>query len=240
MRAPTPVAQTENPAGDLADTLMPEPVSEAERFDALWRRRVSSPPSPDGIAVHAALCRLYEAPDRRFHNLDHIRDCLRRFDEVSLLLEDPDAVEVALWFHDAVYDVGTTTNERRSAELFLALSAGARFGFRHHVCGLIMATRHARRIHGNDRSFMVDIDLSGFGAPWEEFMRNGARLREEAAHQTDDQYLAGQVVFLGRLHLRPQFFFTDYFRDRYEGQARENLARILAELARKGYRPPTL
>ena len=240
MRTLTARAHAEVSTVERVDPPMPAAEGEAERFAALWRRRVSSPPSPDGATVYAALCRLYEAPERRFHNLDHIRDCLRRFDEVAPLLQDRDAVELALWFHDAVYDVGATTNERRSAELFLALSAGARFVFRHHVCGLIMATRHARRIHGNDRTFMVDIDLSGFGAPWEEFMRNGARLREEAANQTDDQYRAGQVVFLGRLQLRPQFFFTDYFRDRCEAQARENLTRVLAELAHHGYRPPTL
>ena len=32
-----------------------------------------------------------------------------------------------------------------------------------------------------DRRFIVDIDLSGFGAPWEEFMRNGALLRDESS-----------------------------------------------------------
>ncbi len=93
----------------------------------------------------------------------------------------PDAVELAIWFHDAVYDVGSATNERRSAEMFIALSAGARFGLRHRVCSLIMATRHAWIVQGNDRSFMVDIDLSGFGAPWDEFIASGARLREESS-----------------------------------------------------------
>jgi len=210
-----------------------------ERFDALWRRCVVTPPSPDGDAVYNDLHRLYGAPYRRFHNLNHIRDCLRRFDEVAPLLVDRDSVELALWFHDAVYDIGVSDNERRSAEMFLALSAGARFTFRHHVCGLIMATRHARRVHGNDRSFMVDIDLSGFGAPWEEFMRSGTRLREESSALPDAQYHAGQAVFLSRLQRRPRFFFTDYFHDRYETTARANLRRILDDLAERGYRAPT-
>ena len=49
------------------------------RFTDLWRRRVASPPSPDGAAVYAKLCRLYTAPYRRYHNLDHIEDCLPFF-----------------------------------------------------------------------------------------------------------------------------------------------------------------
>ena len=93
MRAPTAPAHSEVTVSDLAGTSMPAEAAgreafgaerlEAERFEALWRRRVSSPPSPDGGTVYAALRRLYEAPDRLFHNLDHIRDCLRRFDEVA-------------------------------------------------------------------------------------------------------------------------------------------------------------
>lgn len=212
----------------------------AARFDALWRRCVASPPSPDGAAVFADLHRLYTAPYRRFHNLDHIGDCVRRADEVAPRLENPDAVELALWFHDAVYDVGAADNERRSAEMFLALSAGASFGFRHRVCSLIMATRHARMVHGNDRSFMVDIDLSGFGAPWEAFIENSSRLREESSAISDAQYSAGQIFFLSRLQRRRRFFATDYFRDKYEATAQENLRRLLGRLANQDGAPPTL
>jgi len=229
--APLPAAQ---PFGHV----VPAGIG-AARFEALWCRCAASPPSPRGAAVYADLHGLYTAPYRRFHNLDHIADCVHCVDEVAPLLQDPDAVELALWFHDAVYDIGTTTNERRSAEMFLAHSSGASFGFRHRVCSLIMATRHAHRVHGNDRSFVVDIDLSGFGAPWDVLMANGARLREESSAISDAQYHAGQVFFLSRLQRRPQFFATDYFRDRYETVARENLRRILDELTLKGYAAAT-
>jgi predicted metal-dependent HD superfamily phosphohydrolase len=226
------------PAAQPLSRMVPMTVG-AERFKAVWQRCVASPPSPRAAAVYSDLHGLYTAPCRRFHNLDHITDCLRWADELAPLLQDPDAVEMALWFHDAIYDVGTTTNERRSAEMFLAHSSGASFGFRHRVCSLIMATRHAHRVHGNDRSYMVDIDLSGFGAPWDVFMANGARLREESAAVSDAQYHAGQVFFLSRLQRRPQFFATEYFRDRYEAVARENLRRVLDELTRKGYAAAT-
>ena len=123
-------------------------------------------------------------------------------DEVAPLLVDRDAVELALWFHDAVYDTGASTNELRSAELFLTVSAGASFLFRHRVCDHILATRHSTTVRDPDRRFLVDIDLSGFGAPWEEFMRNGDLLREESSGQTDVKYHYGQVAFLSRLQQR--------------------------------------
>ena len=205
------------------------------RFTDLWRRRVVAPPSPDGATVYAELCRLYTAPYRRYHNLGHIQNCLRLVDEVAPLLIDRDAVEFGVWFHDAVYDTGVTNNEWRSAELFLERSAGAPFLFRNRVCGHILATQHMETARGNDRCYVVDIDLSGFGAPWEEFLRNGALLREESSTQSDARYHAGQVVFLRALQRRRHFFRTEYFRDRYEEIARANLERLLAQLRTMGY-----
>jgi predicted metal-dependent HD superfamily phosphohydrolase len=200
---------------------------------------VASPPSPDGTAVYAELIRLLGASFRRYHTLDHIHDCLRRLDKVATLLNDPDAVELALWFHDAVYEMDAGTNEQRSAELFEKLARGADPAFRRRVCGLIMATRHMGGERNHDRRFIVDIDLAGFGAPWNEFMRNGVLLREESPAKTDAQYHCGQMSFLRRLQRRRHFFATEYFRDRYEGKARENLRRLLDDLASRGYAPPT-
>jgi predicted metal-dependent HD superfamily phosphohydrolase len=216
-------------------------TSEAEhaRFEALWRRCIPSQGAVAAGDVYADLRRRLDAPNRRFHNLHHIRDCLRRFDEVASLLRDPDAVEVALWFHDAVYEPSDTDNERRSAELFLARSNGARPLFRRRVCGLILTTRHQRQARGNDRCFIDDIDLAGFGAPWEVFTQQGVLLREEFSDQDDAQYHAGQASFLERLAGRPWFFATGYFRDRYEARAQDNLVRTLALLKEQGYRSGT-
>lgn len=233
MRSPVPYHEegAEPGGGRVAGVVQ----TDAQRFAVLWDRCVPSPPARDGADVYAELETRYTAPYRHFHNLAHIRDCLRRVDEVASLLVDPDSVELALWFHDVVYEVGASTNERRSAEMFVALSSGARFVFRHRVCSLIMATRHARSVLGNDRRFIVDIDLSGFGAPWDDFIRNGACLREESAALTDAQYHAGQLAFLQRLQRRARLFATDYFHDRYETVARENLRRVLEHLVRQGY-----
>jgi predicted metal-dependent HD superfamily phosphohydrolase len=208
---------------------------QAERFEALWRRCVPQATAADAAVVHTDLCRRLRGPDRRFHDLRHVEDCLHRLAEVAPLLIDPDTVEVALWFHDAVYVPSDPANERNSVHLYLAQSAGAPPAFRRRVCGLILATRHKGRTFGNDRRFIEDIDLVGFAAPWDEFMRQGSLLREEFSAQTDAQYHAGQVRFLEGLRQRPWFFSTGYFRDRYEASAQSNLARLLAQLAAQGY-----
>lgn len=207
----------------------------ATRFGALWKRRIAVPPSPAAAAVYADLVRRLDAPDRVFHNLRHIDDCLRGFDEVAPHLRDADAVELALWFHDAVYAPGDPANERRSADLFVAQAGGAPHVLRARVVSLILATERRQAPRTEDARFVDDIDLAGFGVGWAAFAASSARLRREFADLDDGAYYRGQWKFLSRLRRRPTFFRTAWFRERYEAQARANLDRLLADLARRGY-----
>jgi predicted metal-dependent HD superfamily phosphohydrolase len=210
-------------------------TADARRFGALWRRTVASPPSPDADAVYADLLRRLDGDDRRFHNLQHIADCLDRFDDVASLLDDRDAVEMGLWFHDAIYVPGDPCNEQRSAALFLAKSAGASPVFRRRVVRLVLTTRRAAAPRTNDQKFIDDIDLAGFGASWEEFTRHGDLLREEFSAQSEPEYLSGQARFLEMLQRRPRLFATAYYTERLEARAQANLARTLTILREKGY-----
>jgi len=209
--------------------------ADGTRFGAVWRRCVDSPPSPEAETVYDELRTRLGEQGRQFHNMGHIDDCLARFDEVSRYLDDPDAVEMGLWFHDAVYVPGDPENERRSAALFLSHAAGATPSFRRRVGALVLTTRRNRTPRSNDCKFIDDIDLAGFGSPWEEFMHNGGLLRREFASQSDADYYRGLTGFLTSLRRRPRFFRTDWFARRYEKQAQENLTRLLADIARAGY-----
>jgi len=207
----------------------------AQRFGVLWQRCVAVPPSPSPRTVYADLAAHLNAAGRTFHNMRHIDDCLRHFDEVERRLADPDAVELALWFHDVVYVPGDPANERESAALFLTHAGGAPASLRRRVVALILATERRQAPRTPDARFVDDIDLAGFGGTWEAFARNSRRLRQESAGVDDAAYYRGQWKFLSRLRRRPRFFRTAYFRDRYERQAHANLDRLLADLERRGY-----
>lgn len=68
-------------------------------------------------ALKRELSVLYEGRDRHYHNLAHIEAMLALAGEYRKLLGDPEAVEAAIWFHDAVYDSRAKDNEAQSAAL---------------------------------------------------------------------------------------------------------------------------
>ena len=224
--------RSSNTAVAPADSVL---IRGRNRFTALWERCLSC-----GRAlaeeVHARLVDLYGEPHRRYHTLDHVRHCLGEFDQVAALMDDPDAVEMALWFHDAVYQAGAADNERRSAELFRQWSEGwVDAAFLQRVDDLIMATTHRDPPARRDERFIVDIDLSGFGLPWETFERDGHLIRAECGDIGDDAYYPGLLRFLRSLQSRPTFFLTDFFQRRYEPIARDNIRRVIERLHARGY-----
>ena len=151
-------------------------------------------------------------------------------------IQDPDAVEMALWFHDAIFIPRSSENEKESAELFVR-AAGDHFrpSFVRKVYELILVTAHKELTQECNKQFVADIDLSSFGVDWEEFLRDTKAVREEQADSSDAVFYPDHAKFLNSLLGRPRIFGTEFFYGRYEQRAKENITRMLTELARKGY-----
>lgn len=212
-------------------------IRERPRFSALWQRCLSGGHAL-AESIYSQLVEYYKEPHRHYHTLNHIRHCLHESDRVVALMDDPDAVEMALWFHDAIYDSGALDNERRSADLFQQWSEGrAETVFRQRVDELIMVTTHrgAPEPIQQDQRLIVDIDLSSFGLPWEAFERDGRNIRSECTNISDEAYYSGQLRFLLSLQSRPTFFLTEFFQHRYERIARDNIRRVIENLRACGY-----
>ncbi|MCP5158655.1 MAG: hypothetical protein H6975_04435 [Gammaproteobacteria bacterium] len=208
------------------------------RFITLWLRCVKGSKSTTAETIHDRLLHLYGEAHRHYHTLDHIQHCLQEFDQAATRMDDPHAVEIALWFHDAIYEPGAKDNEQRSAELFQKYSNSSGCTdmlFQRRIHDLIMVTTHREQPSQPDEQFIVDIDLSSFGLPWDRFEQDGQRIRAECAGLSDDEYYPGHVRFLQALWERPTFFFTDFFQKRYEQTARENIARLITSLHLRGY-----
>ena len=84
----------------------------------LGRWQVLVGTSPDAAGAGEALLARWSEPHRSYHALSHLAAVLRRLDRLAAAgTTVDDAVELAAWWHDAVYDVRRADNEARSAEL---------------------------------------------------------------------------------------------------------------------------
>ena len=98
-----------------------------------------------------------------------------------------------------------------------------------------MATLHdGNSLQDEDARYMVDIDLSSFGLSWEEFLLDSQHLRQENPQISDTDFYRNQGEFQHCLLARDRFYRTDYFYQRMEAQARENLARYFEYVRKLG------
>ena len=213
-----------------------EDIAGFARFQSLWQRNLTESAIDDSQAIYQRLLAGYHEPQRHYHTLDHIKHCLGMFEDCKSLVDDPDSLEMAIWFHDVILVSGRRDNEALSAELYLELSAGIQLDeTRQLVKHLIMATLHnGDSLDDADSIYMVDIDLSSFGLSWDGFLRDSLNLRAENPHLGDQDYQLNQTGFQRSLLARPRFFLSDFFFDRFEKQARDNLARYFEYLRNSG------
>ncbi len=200
------------------------------RFSHLWHRLGGR---TDHHPLFAALAAAYSEPHRAYHNACHIAECLAEFDAVRELASRPDEVEMALWWHDAIYNPRAADNEEKSAEWMAAeLSAGgvsAEVVYR--ISQLILATTHRLPPDDPDARIVVDVDLSRLGYAPAIFDEHAQAIRTEYAWVPEADYRQGRTRILSAFLQWPFIYQTDYFRQKYEEQARENLKRAIERLA---------
>jgi predicted metal-dependent HD superfamily phosphohydrolase len=132
-------------------------------------------------ALFHRLIACYSERHRSYHTTHHLDECFEKLMEVRSQAEHPDEIELALWFHDAIYDVKRSDNEERSAQWARSegLKAGLEAPIVDRVYDLVLTTRHNAVPTGNDARILVDIDLSILGASPERFDEYELQVREE-------------------------------------------------------------
>ena len=189
----------------------------------------------DVAGTFADLDRRHREPGRCYHTWDHIADCLAELDTAPGLCDRPEAVELALWFHDAVYDPRAGDNEARSAELLREAAArlGIDAGLADRAAVLVMATAHPADLTPPDRDAdaIRDIDLAILGAPPARFGAYEAAVRREYAFLPESEWRTGRSRVLRMFLGLPRIFLTAPFHERLEQRARTNLADSVQRLA---------
>lgn len=197
-------------------------------WEALWQTAGATPAAD----LLPRLLTAWSEPQRQHHTLQHLGECLANFRTLAPVAAHPVAVGLALWFHDAIYELGCHDNEARSADWAQReiLAAGLPATLAAQVNDLILATCHNAVPTGIDAEVVVDIDLWILGAPPVRFDEYERQVRREYGHLPDEVFRQGRMAVLRQFLGRERIFSTTAFFALHEAQARENLARSIRGL----------
>ena len=205
----------------------------AKRWLALWQRLGVAQQADNALAdTFVALAARYAAAHRHYHSAQHIQECLARFDDARSLCQHADEVELALWFHDAIYNPRAKDNETQSANWAVRVmrDAGLARDAQGRAHALIMATYHNALPDTQDSQVLVDIDLAILGADAARFDQYEDQVREEYGFVPAFLFRRTRKKILEGFLARPSIYSTAHFKSQLEKRARENLARSLAKL----------
>jgi len=202
-------------------------------LDRSWRRAWEQAGGMPDAALHDRLLAAWREPQRHYHTLQHLDECIALLAPALDLAEHPGEVELALWFHDAVYDVTRGDNEQRSADWArqAALAAGLSAEAARRLHALVMATRHDALPSTRDAQLLVDVDLAILGAPPVRFDEYERQVRAEYAWVPETVFRQKRREVLAGMLARPRLYATQRFHDALEMSARANLVRSIAQLS---------
>ena len=191
--------------------------------DITWSPRFDPPP-----ALRARLESMYGEPQRRYHTLAHVEALRRWLAQWQALARQPQVIDAAIWFHDAVYDPQRTDNEALSAELARAELAAigwpaARID---RVAAMVLATQHHRADAADaDTWLLLDLDLSVLGQRADVYDAYSRAIRAEYARVDAEAYREGRRRVLDGFLARDAVYRTPALHEAWEAAARANLAR---------------
>jgi pantetheine-phosphate adenylyltransferase len=172
----------------------------------------------------------YSEVHRKYHGLNHLITCINEFNSCEKLLKEPNLVKFALMYHDFIYKTLSKTNEEESA--IAAVTRRDTLGARWlpndtKTKNLILATKHTEIQEDNDCKYLCDIDLAALGYSYRIFEYNNFLIREEYPEISTEKFIAGRIQFLESMHNKEFIYHTDFFRNKYELKAKDNIKRYL-------------
>jgi predicted metal-dependent HD superfamily phosphohydrolase len=197
-----------------------------------WHRLMAALALPESNDSFDQLVNAYSQTHRHYHTWAHIDCCLREFDAAADLAREPAEVELALWFHDAVYDPHASDNEAKSADWACELlnRNGVARERVERVRAHIMATRHEAPAALDDSRLVVDVDLSILGVAEDVYARFEIDVREEYRWVPEPLFRSKRAEILESFLARPTLYSTMPFLTKYEAPARRNLTAAIAAL----------
>lgn len=194
---------------DIFITLCLNYTSQKAKIEELWQE----------IEQH------YNGKVRYYHNLSHLGNMFTEVERCRHLVLEWDTLLFSLFYHDIIYSPTSKNNEEKSAEL--AVTRLKEIGCNAAItekCRLqILATKNHEQSIDNDTNLFTDADLSILGSPRINYFEYSRQIRDEYKIYPDIIYNAGRRKVIKHFLEMDAIYKTQFFRDKYEKQARNNL-----------------
>ncbi|MGO4459671.1 hypothetical protein AB4039_20585 [Streptomyces sp. M-16] len=201
---------------------------------ARWRATATAAGAAHDPGPYAdRLLAAWAEPHRRYHTTAHLAHVLDRVDVLAPHAADPSAVELAAWFHDAVYRPDRSENEERSAALAerALVELGVDPARTAEVARLVRLTvTHDPAPGDSDGEVLCDADLAVLAGAPQAYAAYAAAVREEYAFVPDEAFRTGRAAVLRQLLALPRLFRTPHGAEHWEAPARDNLTAELRQL----------
>ncbi len=201
----------------------------ARRWQEFLLRLHAGNVSRERTEIGRELATRYAEPHRRYHTITHILQCLHEFHEISQMAEHPAELEMAIFFHDAVYNAKAMDNEEQSARL--ASEAGEKMNLPQEsierIVRLIEGTKIGKVPATPDERLMEDIDYSILGQPESVYDAYVQGVRAEYHWVSQDMFGAKRGNFLRGLLEKDSIYYTGHFGKKYNKTAKENIRKEL-------------
>jgi predicted metal-dependent HD superfamily phosphohydrolase len=167
----------------------------------------------------------YSKPGRYYHNLSHLDNLLEELDPIKSEITDWQTLIFSIAYHDIIYNPLKKDNEERSAKFaYNKLSELRSPVIQREKCfSQIIATKGHSMSEDTDINFFIDADLAILGSGGEQYKLYSAAIRKEYKIYPDIVYKPGRRKVLQHFIQMPNIYKTEYFRNKYEEQARKNL-----------------
>lgn len=169
----------------------------------------------------------YAGPGRYYHTLDHVLAVLDTVESLASHAKNLNAVKLAAWLHDVIYDSKASDNEERSAEYAERLCQELSIPEDQRVAALIRKTKTHDAAGDVDAQVLLDADLAILGASESDYQAYAAKIRQEYAWVPEADYRKGRRQVLEKFLTRPKIY---HFLSQLEGPTRQNLAAEIARL----------
>jgi len=169
----------------------------------------------------------YSQKSRKYHNLLHLENMILELEPVKDQILDYETLLFSVFYHDIIYKSTSKDNEEKSAEI--AKSRLEKISISNEkttkIYNQILATKSHQKSKDSDTNYLLDADLAILGKDWKIYEQYTQQIRKEYSIYPDLLYNPGRKKVLIHLLEFDEIFKTDYFKEKYEKIARENIER---------------